>query len=87
MFVQVTIDTDERSDVPVVPREAITQRDGQPTVFVVGADDRLALRPVQLGVADRERTEIVGGLVPGELVVVSGPDGLREGQQVSPRSR
>src|SRR5262249_7360323 len=39
----------EHGDVPAVPREALVQSGGKDAVFVVGADGRAALHPVQVG--------------------------------------
>jgi RND family efflux transporter MFP subunit len=84
MFVQATINTDAHDNVPVVPRAAIAQRDGKQTVFVVGPDNKLALRPVKVGLTSDRVAEVLDGVSVGERVVVLGLDDLREGQVVAP---
>jgi RND family efflux transporter MFP subunit len=44
-------------------------------------DGKLRKRAVQRGIAGSQRTEIVSGLADGDVVVVSGLDGLREGRR------
>ena len=72
MFVQGTLVLDERGDVPVVQRDALVRADAQDAVFVVGADNRAELRPVQLGLSTERLAEVAGGLQVGEAVVVVG---------------
>jgi cobalt-zinc-cadmium efflux system membrane fusion protein len=56
-------------DVPLAVRNGALQTlDGRTVVFVLGAEG-FAPRPVQLGRADSESTEIVAGLEPGETYV------------------
>ena len=61
------------------------QRAGQPSVFVVGADNKAALRPVQTGISAGGTVEIVQGVQPGEKVVVVGVEDLQDGQTVAPQ--
>jgi multidrug efflux pump subunit AcrA (membrane-fusion protein) len=70
-------------DVLSVPKDALVQgRDGW-TVFVA-ADGKAQPRPVQLGIALGNRYEVLGGLTPGDLVVVRGNERLRPGQDIAP---
>lgn len=56
-------------------------------VFVVDADGLARARPVETGISDERRVEVLGGLQPGEKVVV-GPfralDELKDGQPARP---
>jgi cobalt-zinc-cadmium efflux system membrane fusion protein len=62
----------EDADVAVgVPNDAILLVDGKPSVFV-GGKGEFRLRPVTRGRSDTGSTEIVGGLVPGEVYVSQG---------------
>lgn len=52
-------------------------------VWIVGPDDRVALRPVRLGEpGGRDRIVVDSGVEPGERVVTAGVYRLREGQRV-----
>ncbi|MDC0667181.1 efflux RND transporter periplasmic adaptor subunit [Nannocystis radixulma] len=61
----------------VVPRQAVLQIDGVPTVFVAQTERSFESRPVTLGVGDFERVEIQQGLAADEQVVVSGVFALK----------
>ncbi len=55
-----------------VPSEALLRDSRGQHVIVALGDGRFAGRPVQTGVSDGQRTEILEGLERGERVVVSG---------------
>ena len=67
---------------------AVWNRAGQPFVWVVrkSAGDGLVVDPraVQLGPIEDQRFAVLGGLRPGERVVVSGVQKLRPGAPVAP---
>jgi len=81
MFVEVTIIAERRTDVPVVPREAITERGGRKVVFVLEGQ-KVSRRDVALGLGDDDVVEIRQGLEPGERVVVRGIETLTDDQRV-----
>lgn len=81
MFVEVTIVVETRADVTVVPREAVTERDGRTVVFVVEGQKAFQ-RPVVLGLGDDRIVEIREGLARGERVVVRGLETLTDGTRV-----
>lgn len=67
-----------------VPKDALVQgRDGW-MVFTV-EDGSATPRPLQLGGAIGGRMEVLGGLLPGDVVVVRGNERLRPGQPVTAR--
>ena len=65
-----------------VHKDAIVRRQGQAFVYVA-KDGQAQIRPVQLGTAVGGRFEVLGGLGPGEPVVVRGNERLRPGQQIA----
>lgn len=70
-------------DVVSVHKDAITIFGGQKMVYVV--EEGIAnIRPVKLGTALGTRFEVLGGLRPGDLVVIRGNERLRPGQAVKP---
>jgi RND family efflux transporter MFP subunit len=66
-----------------VPAAALVQRDGADAVFVVGTDDIVELRKVQVAGSAGEDREIASGLAPGERVVLDPPADLADGAKVS----
>lgn len=65
-----------------LPLTAIFQHDGKPAVWVVTADETVALRPVEV-IAWRETAAIVSaGVAAGERIVVAGVHKLAAGEKV-----
>jgi membrane fusion protein (multidrug efflux system) len=81
MFVEAGILTERREGVPVVPRDAVTERGGRSVVFVIDGQ-RAVLRTVALGLGDDDRVEVREGVAAGERVVVRGLETLTDGTRV-----
>ncbi len=81
-FVNVRLLVDTVKDATVVPVSAIQR--GQPGTFVylVKADDTVAIKVVTLGVTDGEKVQITSGLEVGDEVVIDGTDRLRDGAKI-----
>ena len=67
-----------------IPRKAVLSDQQGEYVYVVGADDKVEQRRVQLGQSTPETAVIAGGLKPGEMVVADGIQRVRPGIKVSP---
>jgi multidrug efflux system membrane fusion protein len=86
-FVNARLLLDVKHDSTLVPAVAI-QRGTQGTfVYVVRADHTAEVRPVRVDVTEGDDASIAAGVSPGELVVIDGADGLREGIKVEPQVR
>jgi RND family efflux transporter MFP subunit len=86
MYVEVELRAAARPGTIVVPRAALYEgRDGQASVYLVDADDRLAIRPVTVGPAQSDFVVIESGIAPGERVVVSDLIPAIEGMLLVPR--
>jgi RND family efflux transporter MFP subunit len=66
----------------LIPQAAVTQEQGSYSVAVVGGDDHVAMRPVQVGERTGTMWVIQDGLKPGERVVVEGQQNLKPGMLV-----
>jgi RND family efflux transporter MFP subunit len=65
----------------LVPQSAVRDVDGKKVIFVV-RDNRLERRAVTLGGDRGNDVEVMAGINEGEIILVKGPEGLREGQRV-----
>jgi RND family efflux transporter MFP subunit len=65
----------------VVAKNTITTRDGGKVVFKV-AGDYVQETPIVTGRELGQMTEVISGLVSGDLVVVSPPGGMKSGEKV-----
>jgi membrane fusion protein (multidrug efflux system) len=81
MFIEASIIVTSRSDVAVVPRQAIAQRAGRNVVFVLDGQ-RAVQREVQLGLGDDDQVEVRDGLSAGERIVIHGLETLTDGTRV-----
>ena len=81
MFVEVTLVIDRRKGVPLVPRDAITERGGVKVVFVLKAQ-KVERRDVVLGFGDDDIVEVRKGVEEGERVVTKGVETLSDGIKV-----
>lgn len=87
MTLSIEVETGRRASALVLPLAAL--RDGvaddrRATVWVVDADQRLAERTVTLGLRTLAAAEVLGGLQPGEAVVVAA-GAARPGDRVRTR--
>jgi len=84
-FVNARLLLDVQRDATLVPSAAIQHGTDGTFVYVVGDEDKVALRPVTLGPGEQDDVAIASGLTPGEMVVVDGTQGLRAGTVVTLR--
>jgi membrane fusion protein, multidrug efflux system len=78
---RMLLDVDQR--VIVIPNSGIERNQQGTFVYVVKANDTVAMRPVTLGPTEDSRVEVSSGLAPGDRVVVDGADEIREGMKVA----
>ena len=86
MFATVSLVTNSRTDVPVIPREALINTYGTWIVFILpessSGADRAKRREVTLGLESETMVEILTGLKAGEMVVTEGQNFLADGDPV-----
>jgi RND family efflux transporter MFP subunit len=70
----------------LVPQKAVTELQGMYQVAVVGSDDRVSMRTIQVGERSGPMWIVEGGIKPGERVVVEGIQKVREGMLVKTAS-
>ena len=77
MYAQLSVTLDSRTNVTVVPRDAILLRNDKPFIFVIN-ENVAALRPLELGLGDDRKVEVRTGVQPDESIVISGQATLRD---------
>jgi len=82
MFGRIAIVYDRHENALQIPRNAIIQEAGEPSVFVVDGDTA-ERRVVRTGYVEGGRIEIVEGLADNEQFVLAGQTGLRDGSKVT----
>jgi RND family efflux transporter MFP subunit len=66
----------------LIPQAAVNEQQGGYLVAVVDEDNRVSMRPVQVGQRTDTMWVIDGGLKPGDRVIVEGQQNLRPGMTV-----
>ncbi|MBI3743345.1 MAG: efflux RND transporter periplasmic adaptor subunit [Chloroflexi bacterium] len=84
MSAQVSIPT-RRDQTTLVPREAVVQREGAPSIFVLDGIN-VKLRKVTTGLSDDRRVEVLTGVKADEQVVLSPPLTMVDGDPVIART-
>ena len=72
----------EQQNAKLIPQAAVNEQQGSYLVAVVDKDNRVSMRPVQVGKRTDTMWVIQSGLNPGERVVVEGQQNLRPGMTV-----
>ncbi len=69
MTALVTINTEKREGVLILPNRAITSQ-ARNRVVKVKVGDQVEERPVRTGLTDGSRTEVLSGVEEGETVII-----------------
>ena len=77
MFARARMVVEEHSQVPVILRDAIIKESGDAYCFVIRAN-LACKRKILLGMAEAHNVEVISGMEPGELVVITGQHGLKD---------
>lgn len=84
MYANATLQLERRNNVLTVPVQAIVRDGNQTRVLVLGADNRVQFRPVQLGIQSPTQAEVDSGLKQGDLVITGGQSRYQQGEKVRP---
>jgi len=82
MFASVTFNEDNAGYL-LVPNQAVVHQGSDTSVWVVGKDQTVQKRSIQTGATDGQKTVVDDGLAAGDVVVVSGQQGLTPGEKVA----
>jgi RND family efflux transporter MFP subunit len=82
MYAEVSLQLAHRSDVLTAPLDALERTGGSARVFAVDESGTVRIVPVQLGVEDAARAEIVSGLRESDLIITGKRAGLSAGDRV-----
>ncbi len=80
-FVTIDVIRESRPGAVLLPRQAVLRELQSAHVFVV-QNGIAAKRPVELGLEEGERIEVLAGVKPGERVIVAGQGSLKQGSPV-----
>ena len=84
LYVRVRLEQAQASNAITLPQQAVTRTAQGDTVMVVGADGKVAPRPIKIGSAKGNQWVVTDGLKTGEQVMVDGFQKLQPGATVKP---
>jgi len=85
MYVRVRVEQGIDEAALTVPQQAVQRgANGDASVYVVGAENKVEPRPIQTGAAVGDRWIVTQGLKPDDVVIVEGFQKVRPGAQVKP---
>ena len=82
MFATLSLVTNRRVNIPVVPRASVISTYGSWIVFVVDENSVARRREITLGLESENFLEVLSGVSPGENVVSAGQNFLTDGDSV-----
>lgn len=86
MFVRARLVEGTQQNAMLVPQRAVSRDErGNPTVLIVGAENKIEPRPIQTSRTAGDSWIVTGGLKPGDKVIVEGAMMLRPGMPVTPQ--
>ncbi len=84
MFATVTFAVTDAAPPVLIPANALFVRTAGPQTFVTDSNHVVHLRNLTLGRDFGSTTEVIGGLKPGDMVVLSPSDAVTDGAKVDP---
>jgi membrane fusion protein (multidrug efflux system) len=85
LYAKIRTAADTHHDALLIPQSAVLETQGQYQVAVVGADNKVTMRPVTLGKLAGKLRIIDSGVSPGERVVTEGVQKVSDGMEVAPK--
>jgi RND family efflux transporter MFP subunit len=85
-YAKIRVAAETRKGALLVPQQAIQQLQGSNQVAVVGAENKVDIRPVKVGEQVGSMWLVTQGIKPGERVVVEGVQKVKAGMVVNPKS-
>ena len=85
MYADVNLQLESKSDVLSIPISAVDLTSTERQVYRVNAANTIEIVPVKLGLETSTRIQVLSGLKPGDLVVIGGRAGLKNGDKVRPQ--
>jgi HlyD family secretion protein len=81
MYARVEFTVRQHDQALIVPRNAVVDIEGKRGVFV--AENRVAkFRPIEMGIVEGDRSEILSGVAENDAVVTTGAGALRDGDPI-----
>ena len=81
-FARARVVAEVLKDAVVVPQRAVSEVQGSYSLAIIGAENKVEIRPVKVGARSKTDWVISSGLKPGEKVIVEGLQKIKDGAVV-----
>jgi multidrug efflux pump subunit AcrA (membrane-fusion protein) len=81
MYARVKITLMEKRDIPIISRDSVLEQESV-TYVMLAQDSKAKEKTIKTGLVQGNRVEVLEGVNPGDLVIVSGHKGLKSGMPV-----
>jgi membrane fusion protein (multidrug efflux system) len=81
MYARIRLTIEERANALTVPANSVVNVEGRRGVFVA-SNSTATFRPVEIGIEDESRIEVLKGLADGDRVVTTGAAALQNGDRI-----
>ncbi len=81
MFARIELNLGSERETTLLPRDALVYRGDQPGVYTIDKDAAKFL-PVETGLTQEDKVEVVSGLKVGDVVITRGSNLLKDGDRV-----
>jgi len=85
MYANVELQVQKRNNVLTVPVEALLHGNDRSSVLVIDAQNHVTTRPIDTGIQEPSKVEVVSGLQEGDRVVVGNLSSYHDGEVVDPK--
>lgn len=84
LFAKIRVKMEVRKGSVLVPQRAIQFVQGKPNVLIVGTDNKIEFKAIEVGVKYKNLWEVKEGLKAGDKIVFEGAQKLRTGDVIDP---
>ncbi|MDR7369889.1 efflux RND transporter periplasmic adaptor subunit [Flavobacterium aquidurense] len=84
-YVKVQVVTDVRKNALIIPQRSVIEMQGISQVYVVGKDNKVEMKAVQIGPAFKDSYIILDGLTADDKVALGGTSLLKSGSVITPQ--
>jgi membrane fusion protein (multidrug efflux system) len=84
--VKIGVVTDVRKDALVIPQRSVIEMQGIYQVYVVGSDNKVDLKIIQVGPSYKDGYIVTEGLTANDKIAMGGTSLLKSGSVITPKA-
>lgn len=84
MYANAALQLAMAKNIVTIPIDALVLQGQKQVVYVVSSNNRVHIRPVQVGIEGQKLAQIISGIEPGDRVILGNQESYQDGEEVSP---